>query len=262
MEFWYNLLMVQALLFLWMGGLYLLARSQKDAGYVDLGWTFGLGAAVMLLSCLLEGYAPRQILLSTMAVIWAGRLGFYIFFNRIKGQEEDARYRELRNHWGKKAEAYFLVAFLAEGFLVMLFCVPFIVLLQNPAAQWSAWEGVGLLVWVTAIVGELIADRQLASHRSNPSNRGKTCQAGLWKYSRHPNYFFEWLHWWAYVLMGVGVVNGWFTLLGPLVMFAFLFWITGIPHTERRASAHRPDYLEYQQTTSMFIPWFPKKRTS
>ena len=111
------------------------------------------------------------------------------------------------------------------------------------------------------MAGESIADRQLAAHRNNPSNQGKTCRNGLWRYSRHPNYFFEWLHWFSYAFLTVGLGAGWVmaSLAGPVVMLVFLYRVTGIPYTEAQAlRTRRADYVEYQRTTSAFIPLPPK----
>ena len=111
-----------------------------------------------------------------------------------------------------------------------------------------------------AVLGETIADRQLARFRADPENRGKTCNQGLWRYSRHPNYFFEWIHWFAYIFLAVGSPHWWLALLGPLVMAVFLLKITGIPYTELQSLKSKGEsYREYQRTTSAFIPWFPKK---
>jgi len=115
-------------------------------------------------------------------------------------------------------------------------------------------------VFLVSVAGEAIADRQLAGFRADPANRGKTCRTGLWRYSRHPNYFFEWVHWWSYVLLGLGSPYWLVTILGPALMLVFLFKITGIPATEERALLTRgEDYRNYQRTTSPFFPWFPKE---
>jgi steroid 5-alpha reductase family enzyme len=114
----------------------------------------------------------------------------------------------------------------------------------------------GVIVWLIAVAGETIADRQLARFRRDPANRGQVCRAGLWRYSRHPNYFFEWVHWLSYVLIGHGE---WLTWIGPVGMLLFLFRVTGIPYTEMQALKSRGDrYREYQSTTNVFFPWFPR----
>jgi steroid 5-alpha reductase family enzyme len=114
---------------------------------------------------------------------------------------------------------------------------------------------------ILSIVGESIADAQLAKWRKNPANKGRTCRAGLWNYSRHPNYFFEWLHWWFYVPLTITLPFGWLSLALPALMLYFLLRVTGIPYTEMQAIKSRgDDYREYQRTTSAFIPWFPKPR--
>jgi steroid 5-alpha reductase family enzyme len=113
-------------------------------------------------------------------------------------------------------------------------------------------------VWTVAVTGESVADAQLARFRTDPVNKGMVCSDGLWRYSRHPNYFFEWAHWWAYVLIGGGAALTW---LGPVAMLVFLFRITGIPYTEKQALRSRGDaYRDYQETTSVFFPWPPKAR--
>ena len=128
------------------------------------------------------------------------------------------------------------------------------------AGPFDLGDAVGLLIWTISVLGESIADAQLARFRSNPANRGKTCRIGLWNYSRHPNYFFEWLHWWSYVAIAWSAPYGWTTLLAPALMWFFLFKVTGIPATEAQAVISRgDDYKLYQQTTSVFVPWFPKR---
>ena len=127
-------------------------------------------------------------------------------------------------------------------------------------AGWNAWFVAGIAMWLASVGGEAIADRQLANFRSNPANKGKTCRDGLWRTSRHPNYFFEWLHWFAYVLLAIGSPIAWLAWSGPIVMYVFLRWISGIPYTEAQALRTRgEDYARYQRSTPMLIPWFPKE---
>ena len=118
-----------------------------------------------------------------------------------------------------------------------------------------------MLVWLVAVVGETAADLQLADFKRKPWNHDRVCREGLWYCSRHPNYFFEWVHWWTYVLMAVGLPNAWLTWLGPLVMGWALVKLTGIPLAEEQAVLRRgEDYRRYQRVTSSFFPWFPRSR--
>ena len=150
--------------------------------------------------------------------------------------------------------------FQAQALLAIVLALPFFLAARRTDPGISGFEVAGLLIWVAGVAGESLADHQLARFKSDPANRGKTCRAGLWRYSRHPNYFFEWLHWWAYAALAVGSVFWWIPVAAPLVMLYFLLKVTGIPPTEAQALASRgDDYREYQRTTSAFIPWFPKK---
>jgi steroid 5-alpha reductase family enzyme len=194
-----------------------------------------------------------------MGSIYAFRLGFYILVDRVLGKAEDARYRRLRQEWGERQDGRLFLYFQLQAAAVALFSLPFLVLMQNPRPTFGLWELAGALVWLVAVTGEAVADRQLAQFRAKPRNRDRVCREGLWRYSRHPNYFFEWLHWWSYVVMGVGLPNWWVTFLGPVVMGWALLKVTGIPPAEEQAVASRgEEYRVYQRTTSAFFPWFPK----
>lgn len=243
--------------------LWLLAVRKGNAGLVDVGWTLGVGLSATFLGITCSGWGPRRLLVGAMGTMWALRLVGYILVDRVIGTTEDGRYRRMREYWGRRANVYFLFFFLAQAPLVGLFALPFMPAFSFQRVGFSVWEFAGMVVWVVAVCGEMVADNQLRRFRANQSNRGKTCREGLWRYSRHPNYFFEWLHWWAYVIMAVGMPHGWVALVGPVAMFAFLMRLTGIPHTEKQALASRgDDYRDYQKTTSMFIPRPPKRRVT
>ena len=165
-----------------------------------------------------------------------------------------------RTRWGERAGFGFLLLFLAQALLIAIFAVPFRVAMAAERPLWDAWDIAALVVWFTSVAGESFADAQLAAFRADPTTRGQVCQRGLWRYSRHPNYFFEWLHWWTYPLLAVGQPWWFLTLIGPALMAFFLFRLTGIPATEAHALASRGEaYRRYQRTTSLFFPWFPKK---
>lgn len=241
-----------------MGALAVLGHRRRDMGLVDVGWSAGVGLAALLGAALLDGEPWRRALIAILAVTWSGRLAGHILRNRILGRSEEGRYRALRQHWGARAPLYAFLLYLAEAPLILLFALPIWIAMGHPAPGPTAWDAAAVSLGLLAIAGETAADRQLERFRTNPANRGRTCRAGWWRLSRHPNYFFEWLHWWAYVLFAIGAPGAGWTLLGPALMFLFLFAVTGIPHTERQALASRgEDYRRYQAETSIFFPWFP-----
>ena len=166
----------------------------------------------------------------------------------------------LRQVWGDRAPVYFFLFFQVQALLVVTFALPFLLVAHNPSPL-SIWDGLGAGIFAVAVIGESVADRQLARFRRDPRNRGRTCASGLWRYSRHPNYFFEWLHWWTYVGLAAGATYGWMTVAAPLIMLVFILFITGIPPTEAQAIKSRGQaYVDYQGTTSAFFPWPPRNR--
>jgi steroid 5-alpha reductase family enzyme len=240
--------------------LWLQQRRTGDAGIVDVGWSAGLGFAAILYATTSEGDFTRRVLLACLAGGWSLRLAGYLLHDRILRGSEDGRYKRLRQNWGARASFNFFIFFQFQALLVPLFSLPFLVVAHSDQPGLTAFDLLGLLIFLISVTGESLADRQLAKFRSNPDNKGKTCRHGLWRYSRHPNYFFEWLHWWTYVSLGMASPYWWVTLIGPLLMWLFLFKVTGIPATEEQAIASRgDDYLDYQRTTSQFFPWFPKE---
>jgi steroid 5-alpha reductase family enzyme len=143
------------------------------------------------------GETERKMLVAALAVLYAGRLGFFILLNRVIGKTEDARYRRLREQWGSSEKVRMFGYFQLQALAVAAFSLPFLVLIRSPRPPFALIELVGLLIWIVAVSGEAMADRQLTQFRSKSWNRDRVCRDGLWRYSRHPNYFFEWLHWWA-----------------------------------------------------------------
>jgi steroid 5-alpha reductase family enzyme len=243
-----------------MGALWWLQRRTADAGLVDVGWTAGVGALAVCYASLGDGPLPRRVLVAVMAGLWSLRLLHHLLSDRVLKGREDGRYHALREAWGDHFQARIFWFFQAQAPLAVLFSLPALVAVGSarPALDWL--DAAGALLWLVAWAGEAAADRQLAGFRSNPANRGRTCRVGLWRYSRHPNYFFEWLGWWSYALVAAGASGWWITLAAPMLMLLFVLKITGIPPTEARALASRgDDYRAYQRTTSAFIPWFPKR---
>lgn len=233
-------------------------QRHRDAGIVDAGWAAGIGAAALGIGLTAGGDRATGVVLAVLGSLWGFRLGWHLLRDRVVGRPEDGRYARMRAALGRHAAAGFLAFFLFQAALVVLFALPFALAAQT--AQPPGWHlAAGVAVWTVAMLIEVVADRQLARWRADPANRGRTCRQGLWGWSRHPNYFGEWLHWWAYPLIGLGAPHAAWLWLWPALMFAFLWWITGIPHTERRCLETRgDDYRDYQRRVPMFFPWFPR----
>ncbi len=231
-------------------------RITRDASSVDVLWTLTIGALVALHAIVLPGDPARRALVAVLTAGWAARLGSHLLRDRVLAHVgEDGRYARMRKAWGAAAQPRFFVLYQVQAALAVLFSIP--PLAAMGAAPLDGWCWAGLALAIASVTSESIADEQLRRFRREPTNAGKTCRAGLWGYSRHPNYFFEWLHWWSYVLVGRGAALTW---LGPVLMLVFLFRVTGIPHTEAQAIRSRgEDYRDYQRTTAAFVPWFPRR---
>lgn len=244
-----------------MAGLWAVQLRWRNASLADVGWCGGLVAVVLWYTTQAPGDAERKFLVGILVTVYAGRLGLHILLDRVVGKLEDARYRRLRGHWGPSASWFLFGYFQLQALAVAAFSLPFLVVIQNPRPPFGFFELAGVLVWTTAVSGEALADWQLARFRAKPWNRDRVCREGLWLYSRHPNYFFEWLHWWSYVVMALGAPGWPLTWIGPVVMGWALVKVTGIPLAEAQALVSRgEDYRHYQRTTSRFIPWPPRDK--
>jgi steroid 5-alpha reductase family enzyme len=256
---WLQGFFLVAVLFL---GLWLVQIRKNDASLVDAGWASSLGLLALLYAWRGPGLLERRVGMAILVLAWSLRLATYIVL-RHRGAGEDGRYREIRGRWEPRAHQFFLFFYQAQGALAVLLSLPFLLIAFDRSPQLHAAEIAGFAFSGVALALEAVADRQLARHRRDPSQRGKTFREGLFRYSRHPNYFFEWLVWVGYAVAALGAPYGWTAFASPLLMLYLILRVTGIPPSEARALENRgEDYRRYQETTSAFVPWFPRKEAS
>ncbi len=233
-------------------------RATRNAGIVDVLWAAGLGGLALLYAALASGWLPRRVLVAVLVGAWSLRLTLHLAA-RVRREREDGRYAEMRARLGQRFDRTMLWFFQAQALLAVLLSLAFLVPCAANNTGFTALDVLAVVVWIVALVGESIADRQLRDWRADPSHAGRTCRAGLWRYSRHPNYFFEWLHWVAYAFLATGLSYGWVVWLAPAAMLFLIVRVTGIPPTEAQAIRSRgDDYRAYQATTSAFFPAPPK----
>jgi steroid 5-alpha reductase family enzyme len=239
--------------------LWLIQQRTRNAGLVDVGWAISFALVVALFAARATAPAASWAPLAAIASVWSLRLTGYLISRGAARAPEEGRYVDLRQRWAPRASARFLVFFQAQaaltGILSTALVVPFV------AAPWdTGWlRALGAAISVAGIAGEAVADAQLA--RWKRSHHGQVCDAGLWRYSRHPNYFFEWCVWLGYALFGLAFwpygAIAWF---GQALILGSILKVTGIPATEAQALRSKGDaYRRYQQTTSAFVPR-PRRR--
>lgn len=235
-------------------------KRLNNASFVDAAWAYMFTVLLWVFYSIAPGWPSRKMLIAILVTLWSVRLGTHLLI-RVKRHHpvEDARYAALREKFPKRIWFMFFAFFQVQAVLIGVLSAPFAVICMNKTPALNAWEYAGTALFVLALLGEVIADHQLARFAADPSNRDKVCQVGLWRYSRHPNYFFEWMVWVAWFIFALGTPYGWVTVFCPLLMLHFLVNVTGIPPAEAHSLASRGEaYREYQRRTSAFIPLPPK----
>jgi steroid 5-alpha reductase family enzyme len=232
-----------------------------NAAWVDAVWAYAIG----LLACsywLIAGVGCGAMpLASLLTLIWSVRLGSHLTL-RLLREKEDGRYRTLNTLWGGPASLGFAAFFLIQALAAWFFSLPALYLTTLASTPSTLQMTLAILLALISVAGESIADRQLAAFRREPTRKGLVCRQGLWRYSRHPNYFFEWVFWICFPVLAWGTQAFVPTLSAPIVMYLMITRFTGIPPTEAQALKSRGmRYRTYQQETSSFFPWFPRKPT-
>lgn len=229
-----------------------------NAGLVDSIWAFTLGGLAVFYAVVGPAPLETSLVLGLLGGLWGARLGTHLW-SRNWGHPEDWRYAQLRAQWGERANRQMFFFFQFQNvFTLLLAGTAFLPVAYRPddAPIWAI--ALSLLIWVVSVMGESLADTQMEEFRRRPENRGKVCDEGLWYYSRHPNYFFECLHWLAYMPLAIGTPWAWVSCAAPLIMAGLLMKLSGIPMLEKGLLARKPGYADYVARTSALIPWPPK----
>lgn len=260
---WWSLLLagtagvVLVMLLLWAAGI-----AKRNFSYVDIGWAANFVLLAAIYGLLGDGDPQRRAVIAAMFALWGSRLAIHLA-RRVLGEPEEGRYVALRAEWGAKGHLNlrFLAFFQFQAVLNVVLALALLIACLDPEPRFGPLELAGVAVWCAGLFGESLADAQLRAFKRDPANRGRVCDVGLWGWSRHPNYFFEWLIWIGYALFALASPWGWIALSAPLLMLHFLVNVTGIRATEEQALRSRGEaYRRYQQTTSAFVPWPPKQR--
>lgn len=244
-------------------GTYWLARRMDNFGIVDIVWSYAFGAIAIFYAAASQGWNIRAAVIATLVTLWSVRLGTHLYHRVMSHHpKEDTRYAELRKTWKENFPAKMFIFFQQQAFSVLVLALPFLLAARNPAPHLHALEIAGILLWLVAITGEAVADAQLKSFRK--AHPGKVCNQGLWAWSRHPNYFFEWCIWIAYFVFACASPWGWTSVICPAIMFYLLTRVTGVPMAEQQSLRSKGDaYRRYQhQVPRSFFPAPPKPSTS
>jgi steroid 5-alpha reductase family enzyme len=239
---------------------WLWAHKIKNASVVDMFWSYNFPLIAVIIFFLAPGWETRRLLMCLMVILAGARLGTHLATRILSHlDEEEGRYQQLRKEWSPNAERTFFFFFQFQAISNVILAIPFIVVVMNTTVGLSPFEWVGFIIWAISVIGETIADRQLAAFKKDPANKGQVCSIGLWNYSRHPNYFFEWLMWMAYFIFALGSPYGWLGIISPAIILYLLLKVTGIPATEEQSLRSKGDaFRAYQKSTSVFVPWFKR----
>ena len=262
MNFLQTYLMIGLVVLVLMTLLWLVSLMLKNSSIVDIFW--GTGFVVTTWAAFLltpDGFAARKLLVSVLATVWGLRLSLHIL-TRNWGKPEDFRYQAWRKQAGTAWwwRSFFKV-FLLQGILMWIIGAPLVAAQTGAASNALTWlDDLAILVWAIGFFFEAVGDWQLARFRANPANKGKLMNTGVWRYTRHPNYFGDATQWWAYYLIAAAA-GGFWTIFSPIIMTGLLMRVSGITLLEKTLKETKPGYKEYVETTSEFVPWFPRKAT-
>lgn len=233
---------------------------KNNLGLADIGWPLAFFLSGLAFLAISVTPFSLKLTLACMIFFWSTRLEWHLM-RRFHWNQEDPRYQALRVQWessGGEIASRALGVYIIQAVLITLLALPFYVVAAQFNMQWNWITVLAIILWAAALYGETVADQQLYQFKSHPENDDKVCDIGLWRYSRHPNYFFEWLIWVAFAIFAWPADLGVLAIASPLLMLFLLTKVSGIPNLEAHALKTKGEaYRIYQQKTSAFVPWFP-----
>ena len=232
----------------------------KNVSIVDIFWGLGFVVVNTFYVFMSGELNARKIVILTLVCIWGFRLAIYLAIRNI-GKGEDFRYQEFRQNYGPKRYWWFsyFQTFLLQGILIMIISLPLLgINYNNSNGNLQILDYLGIIIWLIGFTFETVGDFQLSNFKRDPKNKGKILHTGLWKYTRHPNYFGDSAVWWAYGIFSIAAGSYW-QAIGAVIMTLLILKISGVSLLEKTLKETKPQYKEYIQKTSSFIPWFPKK---
>jgi steroid 5-alpha reductase family enzyme len=242
--------------FCYMTLFFLFAFKKRNNSIADIAWGLGFVLIAFFTLVAFSTYSARQLLVTLLTAIWGLRLAGHIIV-RNWGKEEDPRYQEWRRQWGNRQLLYsYTHVFLLQGALILIISLPIIAINSTASTPLNILDLIGLTLWLIGFAWEVIGDRQLANFLKKPANKGLVMQQGLWRYTRHPNYFGESLMWWSIFIISCAQTYSVGLVISPLLITYLLVFVSGIPLAEKHLEKNR-GFAEYKRKTSPFIPWFP-----
>lgn len=245
-------------IFLYMTFVFCMALIKRDNSIVDVVWGLGFIGVAVLTFFLKIGWTARQLIVSVLILIWGIRLALHIAI-RKRGKGEDFRYAQWRHNWGRWfVLRSYLQIFVLQGVFLFVIALPIILVNFSSRVDLTVLDLLGIGVWCVGFFFEAVGDYQLIRFKKRSSNKGKIITTGLWKYTRHPNYFGEVVMWWGIFLLALSIENGWLAILSPLTITFLLLRVSGVTMLEKKYQGN-PEFEVYAQRTNAFFPWFPKK---
>jgi steroid 5-alpha reductase family enzyme len=244
-----------------MTAIWLFSLVLRNASIVDAFWGIGFALLAAVYFVAADGFLGRKILITSLVAAWGLRLSFYIL-SRNWGKGEDYRYRAMRERAGGKFWwVSFFQVFLLQGVLLWLISAPILAAhFYDSPDELTVLDGLGAALWAVGFFFEAVGDWQLAVFKADPANKGSVMQSGLWRYTRHPNYFGDATLWWGYFVIAAATVDGLWTVFSPIIMTVLLMRVSGVALLEKAQVKTKPQYRSYIESTSAFVPWFPRRQ--